>query len=206
MMSPISHSRSSGLNWAWPGASRINTLLHSAALISSSFFQTIEVIVNPLRIAPAILNELQSSIVVCFSGQSRDSDAIIRCQIEGISIGGSETLAGLHALKQDALDMKQALLRGDIRQLAAILDHSWANKKITARSVSNSAIEKLYEVGRANGAKAGKISGAGGGGFMMFIVDPQDKPRLVRELQAVGGVPDKVVFTHQGVESWRVPG
>jgi len=170
------------------------------------FLPNDRVIVNPLRIAPAILNELQSSIVVCFSGQSRDSEAIIRCQIEGISIGGSETLAGLHALKQDALDMKQALLRGDIRQLAAILDHSWANKKITARSVSNSAIERLYEVGRANGAKAGKISGAGGGGFMMFIVDPQDKPRLVRGLQAVGGVPDKVVFTHQGVESWRVPG
>ena len=98
--------------------------------------------------------------------------------------------------------MKQALLRGDIAELARILDHSWASKKATAASVSNPFIDTLYGVARANGARAGKISGAGGGGFMMFIVDPEDKPRLVRELQRAGGVPDKVVFTHQGVESW----
>ncbi len=161
------------------------------------------VIVNPLRVAQATLNELQSSIVVCFCGQSRDSDLIIRDQMDAVTAVGT-ALEALHALKQDALDMKQALLRGDIGEVARILDHSWKSKKATAASVSNPFIEALYGVGRANGATAGKISGAGGGGFLMFIADPENKPRLVRELQRAGGTPDKVVFTHQGVETWSV--
>jgi D-glycero-alpha-D-manno-heptose-7-phosphate kinase len=168
------------------------------------FLSDDRVIVNPLRVAESILNELQSSIVVCFSGQSRESNAIIHDQIKAMTAGGSPALEGLHALKQYALDMKQALLRGDLRELATILDHSWASKKATAPSVSNPFIEALYRIARANGARGGKISGAGGGGFMMFIVDPEDKPRLLRELQQAGGVPDKVVFTHKGVESWLV--
>jgi D-glycero-alpha-D-manno-heptose-7-phosphate kinase len=162
------------------------------------------VVVNPLRVAPAIMNELQCSIVVCFSGQSRDSDAIIHDQIRAVAEDGA-ALEALHALKRDAVDMKQALLRGDISEMARILDRSWASKKATALSVSNPFIEKLYAVARANGARAGKISGAGGGGFMMFIVDPEHKMRLVRQLQNAGGTPDKVVFTHQGVEAWSVP-
>jgi D-glycero-alpha-D-manno-heptose-7-phosphate kinase len=161
------------------------------------------VIVNPLRVAPSILNELQSSIVVCFSGQSRDSDIIIRDQMNAAAANGG-ALEALHALKRDALDMKQALLRGDIGELARILNHSWENKKATAVSVSNPFIEKLYAVARANGARGGKISGAGGGGFLMFIVDPENKPRLIRELKRAGSTTDKVVFTHRGVEAWFV--
>jgi D-glycero-alpha-D-manno-heptose-7-phosphate kinase len=163
------------------------------------------VIVNPLRIARPILNELECSIVVCFSGQSRSSDLIIRDQIKAAEVSGGKALESLLALKQDALDMKQALFRGDITEVAAILDRSWHSKKATASSVSNPGIEQLYAVGRANGALCGKLSGAGGGGFMMFITDPLQKPILIRALEGAGGVPDKIVFTHAGVESWLVP-
>jgi D-glycero-alpha-D-manno-heptose-7-phosphate kinase len=163
------------------------------------------VIVNPLRIARPILNELECSIVVCFSGQSRSSELIIRDQIKAAGIPGGKALENLLALKQDALDMKQALIRGNIAEVATILDRSWHAKKATASSVSNPGIEQLYAVGRANGARCGKLSGAGGGGFMMFITDPLQKPILIRALEAAGGVPDKIVFTHAGVESWLVP-
>ena len=163
------------------------------------------VIVNPLRVDRSTLNELESSIVVCFSGQSRASDSIIRDQIEAAQHEGGKALEGLHALKQDALDMKQALLRGDIHGMAEILDRSWASKKATAESVSNSHIDALYSVARANGARGGKVSGAGGGGFMMFIADPDSKPRLIRALAEAGGTPDKIIFTHTGVESWLAP-
>lgn len=169
------------------------------------FFAGDRVIVNPLRVRREILNELESSVVVCFSGQSRASEAIIRDQIEAAEHKGSKALEGLHALKQDAFDMKQALLAGDVHGLAAILDRSWASKKATAESVSNPLLDTLYSVARQNGARAGKVSGAGGGGFMMFIANPESKPRLIRALTEAGGTPDKVVFTHAGVESWQIP-
>jgi D-glycero-alpha-D-manno-heptose-7-phosphate kinase len=165
------------------------------------------VVVNPLRVAPSILNELQSSIVVCFSSRSRDSDVIIREQINAMTAAdGGAALAALYALNRDAVEMKQALLRGDLRELAEILDRSWASKKATAASVSNPFIETLFAVARANGARAGKISGAGGGGYLMFIVDPERKPRLMSALKGADGTPDKIVFTHQGVEAWVAPG
>jgi D-glycero-alpha-D-manno-heptose-7-phosphate kinase len=169
------------------------------------FLPADRVIVNPLRVAREILTELESSIVVCFSGQSRASDVIIRDQMEAAKNQGSRALESLHALKQDAFDMKQALLRGDIHGMAEILDHSWQSKKATAESVSNSHIDALYSVARSNGARAGKVSGAGGGGFMMFIADPDSKPRLIRALAEAKGTPDKIIFTHKGVESWSVP-
>jgi D-glycero-alpha-D-manno-heptose-7-phosphate kinase len=163
------------------------------------------VIVNPLRVGRAILAELESSIVVCFSGQSRASDLIIRDQIRAAENPGGKALDGLHALKRDAFSMKQSLLNGDIEGMARIMNQSWESKKATAESVSNSHLDVLYSVGRANGARGGKISGAGGGGFMMFVTDPEQKPQLIRALSAAGGTPDKVILTHTGVESWIAP-
>jgi len=166
------------------------------------FLSNDRVIVNPLRVRRSILNELESSIVVCFSGQSRSSETIIRDQIEVAKTKTGQALQGLHDLKRDALDMKQAIIAGDMRTIAEILDRSWAAKKATSKSISNPCLDALYTVARENGARAGKVSGAGGGGYMMFIADPDDKPRLIRALEAAGGIPDKIVFTHTGVESW----
>jgi D-glycero-alpha-D-manno-heptose-7-phosphate kinase len=169
------------------------------------FLSNDRVIVNPLRVRRSILNELESSIVVCFSGQSRSSETIIRDQIEVAKTTTGQALQGLHALKQDALDMKQAIIAGNMRTIAEILDRSWVAKKTTSKSISNASLDTLYTVARENGARAGKVSGAGGGGYMMFIADPDDKPRLIRALEGVGGVPDRIVFTHTGVESWLLP-
>jgi D-glycero-alpha-D-manno-heptose-7-phosphate kinase len=168
------------------------------------FLSNDRVIVNPLRVSREILNELESSIVICFTGQSRDSDVIIRDQIRAAEDHDSRALEGLHALKRDAYSMKQFLLNGDINGMAEIMNQSWESKKATAASVSNSHLDALYSVGRSNGARGGKVSGAGGGGFMMFIADPEKKPLLIRALLAAGGTPDKVILTHTGVESWIV--
>src|SRR5262249_26308065 len=135
-----------------------------------------QVIVNPLRVPPAVLNELQSSIVLCFTGQSRVSDEIIRQQIKVAEFGDDSALEGFHQLKRDALEMKRALLAGDIDQLARTMDRSWISKKRTAQFISTPKIDALEAVARANGAKSAKVSGAGGGGYMIFVVDPKDKP------------------------------
>jgi D-glycero-alpha-D-manno-heptose-7-phosphate kinase len=167
------------------------------------------VIVNPLRVAPAMLNELETSMVVCFTGVSRRSEAIIVEQQRGMTeqTGGTQfvdVIDSLHQLKSDAMEMKEALLRGQIPRMADILNRSWEAKKRTASGISTGRIETLYDLAFANGAIGGKVSGAGGGGFMMFIVPPDRRIGVVRALNAAGGTASGVHLTSQGAESWTI--
>ena len=169
------------------------------------FFSGDRVIVNPLRIAGPVLNELETSIVTCFTGVSRRSEAIIAEQQHLMAMtDDSNTLDSLHQLKRDAMEMKEALLRGRVLDMAEILNRSWLAKKRTASGISTDQIERLYEVGLASGSTGGKVSGAGGGGFMMFIVPPQHRVRVVRALNGAGGSASGVHFTAAGAESWVV--
>ncbi|MDQ2803988.1 MAG: dehydrogenase, partial [Pseudomonadota bacterium] len=107
------------------------------------FLQGGHVIVNPLRFTPAVVNELESSLVICFSGQSRTSDRIIRQQSARLASGTAEALAAMHQMKQDAANMKRAVLLGDVATFAAILERSWTAKKRTAAAISNPGIEAI---------------------------------------------------------------
>lgn len=163
------------------------------------------VLVSPLRVPRAYLNEFESSLVVCFTGQSRRSDIIIQEQIGGLVSADPETLAGMHSLKADATAMREAMLRGEIRAVADILMRSWAAKKRTASGIATEAVDRLFEHGLANGAWGGKVSGAGGGGFLMFCTDPENRYRLITALNAAGGQASSVKFTFDGAEAWSVP-
>ncbi len=167
------------------------------------FLANDRVIVNPLRVPRGFTNELETSLVTCFSGVSRDSSRIIAEQQRGMETHGADALEGLHQLKSDAVEMKQAMLRGEIRRMAEILDRSWAAKKRTARLVSSPHIESLRDTALAHGALAGKVSGAGGGGFVMFIVPPQRRVELIQALNRTGAEASGVHFTSEGVESWE---
>ncbi len=167
------------------------------------------VIVNPLRVPPAVLNELETSMVICFTGVSRRSEAIIVEQQLGMGMANgqppaADVIDSLHQLKRDALEMKEALLRGEIARMAAILNRSWIAKKRTARGISTGRIEEMYDLAFANGAIGGKVSGAGGGGFMMFLVPPHRRIGVVRALNGAGGSASGVHLTGQGAESWVV--
>jgi D-glycero-alpha-D-manno-heptose-7-phosphate kinase len=164
------------------------------------------VIVNPLRVARGFMNELETSLVTCFTGLSRDSEAIIEEQQRHMTDADAAALDSLHQLKRDAVEMKQALLRGEIRHVAEILNRSWLAKKRTARSVTNRHIEVLYEAALGHGAIAGKVSGAGGGGFFMFIVPPQNRVKLIRSLNQMQATASAVHFTGEGAESWVTDG
>lgn len=161
------------------------------------------VIVNPLRIPNTILNEIETSIVVCFSGQSRESATIIENQTAGMRSGTPRTIDALHRLKADAIEMKRALLQGKVDEMAVILNRSWTSKKETADAVTNPHLDTLYEIGRAAGALGGKVSGAGGGGYMMFIVPPEERYRLVTALSQAGAQASPVKFTGLGCETWH---
>jgi D-glycero-alpha-D-manno-heptose-7-phosphate kinase len=162
------------------------------------------VIVNPLRVPAGVLNELEMSLITCFSGVTRRSDEIIAEQQRRMTTGVDPAIEGLHQLKRDALEMKQALLRGEIRHMATLLNQSWEAKKRTAGGISTDTIEQLYQRAFAEGAIGGKISGAGGGGFMMFIVPPDRRIAVIRGLNDLGGTAGGVHFTQTGAESWTV--
>jgi len=130
------------------------------------------VMVSPLRVPRAFLNEFESSLVICFTGQSRRSEGIIQEQIDGLRALNAETIENMHQLKADAAVMREALLKGDMRDLSAILMRSWEAKKRTAKGIATDAVNRLFDLAMAEGAWGGKVSGAGGGGFLMFCTDP----------------------------------
>lgn len=167
------------------------------------FLREDRVIVNPLRVPDAICNELESSLVICFSGRSRSSAAIIDQQKSGLNASNDKTLDAMHQLKSDAAEMKRALLVGDIDLMAEILNHSWKAKKATAAAVSNPALDSMFDLAMANGALAGKVSGAGGGGFMFFLAHPENRYRLIEALNAGGGHASPVKLTERGSETWQ---
>jgi D-glycero-alpha-D-manno-heptose-7-phosphate kinase len=163
------------------------------------------VIVNPLRIGRAPLNELESSLVICFSGQSRRSETIIQEQIRGLARTDAQTIAAMHRLKEEAVAMKLAVLEGDLAEVARILNRSWTAKQRTAEGISTPGIEALFATAMSQGAQGGKVSGAGGGGFLMFCTDPENRYRLISALNAAGGQASTVKFTFDGAEAWNVP-
>jgi D-glycero-alpha-D-manno-heptose-7-phosphate kinase len=163
------------------------------------------VIVNPLRMRRDHLNEFESSLVICFSGQSRASADIIEQQVGGIRQFDEGTLEAMHQIKEHAYSMKSRLLSGDVRGTAEVLRQSWLSKKRTASAVSNSTVERLMDVAHEAGAWAGKVSGAGGGGFIMLLTDPEKRYGLIRTLNAAGGTASAVKLTFEGVEAWAVP-
>jgi len=182
---------------------------YSAAFGGINFLEFLragEVIVNPLRFSEGVVNELESSLVVAFSGQSRASDAIIRQQTSGLDAQSAEVMDAMHQMRQDAVDMKRSILRGDIVGVAGLLERSWIAKKRTAPGISNPAIEALEQLARASGAIGAKVSGAGGGGFMMLVVPTERRYRLISALIDQGAMAYPVKFSERGSESWTLAG
>jgi D-glycero-alpha-D-manno-heptose-7-phosphate kinase len=162
------------------------------------------VIVNPLRISDSIRNELEASLVVCFTGGARDAATIIMQQTAYMAEHRKTALAALDRLKANAFAMKDEYLLGDIREVAHLLGDSWEAKKLTASNISTDRIDRLCNVAFSCGALAGKVSGAGGGGFVVFIVPPEDRSEVIKALDAAGGKASPVKFTDRGCETWQM--
>lgn len=160
-------------------------------------------IVNPLRVRDAIVCELEASLVLYFTGVSRESAGIIDAQRTSILHDDASAIEATHAVKQQASVMKERLLRGDIDGVCDSLHEAWLAKRSMASQISNPRIDGIYEAARKAGARAGKISGAGGGGFMMFVVDPVRRLEVVNTLSNLGGQIMACHFSHRGAESWR---
>lgn len=163
------------------------------------------VLVNPLRVKSWIISELESSLVLFYTGKSRESAAIINQQSENVKLHNQAAIEAMHRGKQEAYHMKEALLRGEIHRFGEVLDQAWRVKKQMASGISNPRIERYYQTAISAGAYCGKVSGAGGGGFMMFLVDAKDRLNVIDSLSALKeGQVFNCHFSSSGAESWRI--
>jgi len=168
------------------------------------FYDNERVIVNPLRLKRWIRNEIEASLVLFYTGVSRESANIIKEQIQHARKGDAKNLESMHELKKQAVSMKEALLKGDLKKFSECLLQSWHAKKNVASSISNSYLDDLYQYALDNGAESAKISGAGGGGFMMIFCDPCRKISLINALKKKDGFVLTPSFTETGTQGWTI--
>lgn len=162
------------------------------------------VIVNPLRVREEVRHELELSLMLCFTGITRASARVIDDQSGRVVTGSAETLAGLHAQKELAVAMKSAVLRGELREFGELLGEAWKQKQRLSPLISNPRIDELYEVATRHGALGGKVTGAGGGGFILFYCDFTLKHRVAEALERAEATVLEFSFDDKGLTTWRV--
>jgi len=168
------------------------------------FYAGDRAIINPLRIRNCIVSEIEASLVLFYTGVSRESARIIADQSNNVHVGAQQTIEAMHGLKREAVVMKECLLRADFGGIIESMHQGWEDKKRLASSVSNAHIEEIYHAAIAAGAAAGKVSGAGGGGFMMFFVPPERRMNVIRTLCRFSGQISNCHFTKNGASAWRI--
>ena len=165
---------------------------------------TDRVIVNPLRIRDEIAHELELSLLLCFTGITRDSARVIEDQTRRARrLLPADTLAGLRAQKELAVAMKAALLTGALHEFGALLGEAWTQKKRMSPLISNPRIDELYEIALRKGALGGKITGAGGGGYILLFCDFTKKHRVIEALEFAGADVTEFAFDSKGLTTWR---
>ncbi len=168
------------------------------------FYEEGRVIVNPLRIKTQILNELENNLLLYFTATSRKSADIIEVQSKNVMDKNAQSIEAMHQLKEQARMMKEALLRGKVSDIGSILDYGFKFKKQMAAGISNERMDSIYEAALAAGATGGKISGAGGGGFMMFYCPANTRYAVQEALKGFGGELKEYQFTERGLFTWSV--
>jgi D-glycero-alpha-D-manno-heptose-7-phosphate kinase len=168
------------------------------------FYHDNKVIVNPLRIKPEYLYELENNLLLYFTATSRLSSTIIEAQSKNVKDKNQQSIDAMHHLKEQAQMMKEALLKGNIHDFGGILDFGFRHKKQMAKGISNDAMDEIYETALTAGATGGKISGAGGGGFMMFYCPANTRHAVKKALANFGGSFTPYQFTERGLFTWHI--
>ena len=168
------------------------------------FYSDGKVIVNPLRIKPEYLHELENNLVLYFTSTSRESAAIIKEQVKNVNEKNEKSIEAMHHLKDQAKMMKEALLQGKLDEIGIILNYGFEQKRNMAANISNDTIEKVYTAAKEAGATGGKISGAGGGGFMIFYCPRNTRYAVIKTLNNFGGMVRDYSFTQHGLTTWAV--
>jgi len=168
------------------------------------FYENNKVIVNPLRIDKPYLNELENNLLLYFTQTTHVSSDIIKEQQQNVMNNQSDSMQAMHKIKAQAIEMKEALLTGQINRIGEIFDEGFIYKKQMAHNISNDRLDKIYEEAKLAGATGGRISGAGGGGFMLFYCPDNKKFQVMKSLARMGGHFYPYRFVKEGLFTWKI--
>ena len=166
------------------------------------FYADNRVIVNPLRIKSEVLRDLEFHLLLFYTKTQRESSKIIDIQRSNFEKKGSDAIKASHELKAQAFKMKEAILKKELYKIEQPLKASWENKKRLASGISNDSINNIYDVAMKAGATGGKISGAGGGGFMIFYCPHNTRFDVIEALDKIGVKWQRYRFQNYGLETW----
>src|SRR5579862_7696188 len=168
------------------------------------FFGEGKVIVNPLRVKQQYLFELENNLLLYYTATSRESAKIIEMQSRNVVDKKEKSIEAMHQLKNQAQMMKEALLKGRLHEIGEVLDFGFYKKRQMAEGISNTMMEEIYDTAKKAGASGGKISGAGGGGFMIFYCPDNSKYNVMEALQTFGGHCKSYQFVDHGLTTWTI--
>jgi len=163
------------------------------------------VVVNPLRVKQDTINELEHNLLLCYTGVTRESRQIIGDQTSRLIAREADTVDAIRMQKQLAGHMKRALLRNELTKFGELLGDAWEHKKRMSPKITTPLIEEAYSVARREGAIGGKITGAGGGGYLLLYCDFRRKHRVAEALIGLGSTVTEFTFEPRGLMTWRVP-
>ncbi|HYH94260.1 MAG TPA: hypothetical protein VD763_13960 [Candidatus Saccharimonadales bacterium] len=163
------------------------------------------VIVNSLKISPDILNELEYNLMLCHTGGTRLSGHIIEDQVARYERRESDSIDALRTLKALTIDMKNAILNRRLDLMGEMLDQEWHHKKRMSSKISNQHLDDLYDLARRRGALGGKVTGAGGGGYMLLYCPFERKHEIREAMREAGCEIHEVALEAVGLQTWRVP-
>ena len=167
-------------------------------------FRGEQVIVNPLRVRADIVKELEQNLLLGYTGVARSSDGIIEDQTSRFEEGDSRAVEGLRMQKELAVEMKDALCQGHLGTFAELLGSAWEYKKLMSPKISTPFIDEVYSEALKHGALGGKVTGAGGGGYMLFYCDYRSKHKVAEALTRMGVKIADFAFDAEGLSTWRV--
>ncbi len=160
------------------------------------------VIVNPIKIKEETLRELEHNLLLFHTKTTRDSSDVINLQTKNLTSGVKKSIQSLHEIKQQAFEMKEYILTNKLNKVGTILAENWMNKKNLSEGITNDYLDNIYDTALSNGAIGGKISGAGGGGFMIFYSQDGYRHQLIKALENLGCSHTQYQFNQQGMTSW----
>lgn len=166
------------------------------------FYEDDKVIVNPLRIKQEILFELEHNLLLYYTETSRESAKIIETQAQNAKVKKEKPVEAMKRVKEQAFVMKEAILKKELYKIGTVLHNSWQHKKQMAQGISNEVIDDIYNAAMDAGATGGKISGAGGGGFMIFYCEDNNRHEVKKAIEAKGGRVKNYQFNQEGLRTW----
>ncbi|MDR0437281.1 MAG: dehydrogenase [Bacteroidales bacterium] len=168
------------------------------------FFADDKVIINPLRIQAKYVDELANNLVLFYTQTSHDSSEIIKQQQQNVSSKNEKSIDAMHRIKAQATTMKEALLKGNLNEIGNVMNEGWEYKKRMADNISTDLFERIYETAIRAGASGGKISGAGGGGYIFFYCPENSRYRVIEALSQQQCIVHPFQFTKHGLCTWTI--